>query len=750
MISTAQRSTVVGSLLLAAQIFAVTLPVLLPSAAAAQTPAGSVDPTAVPRPVLRAHAARSAIVLDGHLDEPDWIAADSTEGHFWTVTPEQGMPASERTVVRILYDGNTVYVGARMYDSEPHLLVSAGLEQDFSAPDSDIFGIALDTYLDRQNAFVFAINPAGAIWDAQAFSDGNNLNTAWEGIVEVRTSVDDQGWTAEVAIPVTTLRFNPAPGGQEWGLNFSRIVRKRNEYSTWAALPRQFRAFRMSLAGTVVGLPDFQQGLNLQVKPYLTAGRSDGRLRPTGSERYADGGLDLKWSLTPRMTLDVTAFTDFSQVEVDEEQVNLTRFSLFFPEKRDFFLENDGIFTFSDVRASGIRGGSGPENFKLFHSRRIGLADDRSTVPIAAGVRLNGRMGGYEIGLLEMQTLDERGTPAENFAVARVRRSVLRSSDVGFMLVSRQATSPGFDDFSRAAGIDANFRFDRFQVNAYAAATDDAATAGDRTSASVQLGWRDPVLDFSVLGKHVGDAFAPGVGFVSRTGVDQWFATGGAHFQQPFAGVTEINPHLDATEYYALSGTLESRAVTPGLTLVFADGARLTAQHTRSFEHLENADTILGIEVVPGSYDFDATSVTFQTSGGRRVSGSVAVTRGGFFDGDRRSERASVTLRPNAHWFFQGSAQRNRITLGGQPRNADLFSARIRYGHDTRTFLSTLVQYNRTTEELITNFRFNLIHAPLSDVYLVFSERRDLDAGAGIPAILDRGVSLKVTRLVQF
>ena len=392
-----------------------------PSLSAQSRAATRIDPDTMPRPTLEARRAAGPITLDGTLDEAAWALADSTRGTFYQSIPDQGAPATERTVVRVLYDDERLYVGAVMYDSRPDLLVSAGMEQDFATQDSDIFGFALDTYLDRQNAFLFAVNPAGALFDAQAFNDQQSVNRAWEGEVEVSTRITDEGWVAEVAVPLTTLRFRASHGAQSWGLNFARRIRRISEDSQWAPLTRQFRVYKMSRAGTLTSLEGLRQGRNLWVKPFVNGVRTDGAQAASPGEAV-EGGFDLKWGITPQFTLDFTALTDFSQVEVDEQQINLTRFSLFFPEKRDFFLENEGIFAFQDARVRNFRTGSGPQNFKLFHSRRIGLAADRTPVPIAGGVRLTGRAGGYAVGLLNMQTRDDAGGDGKSPADGRPGR----------------------------------------------------------------------------------------------------------------------------------------------------------------------------------------------------------------------------------------------------------------------------------------------------------------------------------------
>ncbi|MDE2803771.1 MAG: DUF5916 domain-containing protein [Gemmatimonadota bacterium] len=735
------------------RVLAVALLAAAPHPLASQVvPVDRIDPDASPRPSLEARRATSPITLDGNLDDRAWALADSTRGVFYQSIPNQGLPSSERTVVRVLYDEERLYVGATMYDSRPEALVSAGMEQDFATQDSDIFGFALDTYLDRQNAFLFAVNPAGALFDAQAFNDQQSVNRAWEGEVEVATRITEYGWVAEIAVPMTTLRFRETDGPQDWGINFSRRIRRISEDSNWAPLTRQFRVYKMSRAGRLTSLEGLEQGRNLWVKPFVNGVRSDGFRNDPSTEKL-EGGFDLKWGITPQLTLDITALTDFSQVEVDEQQINLTRFSLFFPEKRDFFLENDGIFSFQDARVRNFRTGSGPQNFKLFHSRRIGLSADRTPVPIAAGARMTGRLGGYAVGLLNMQTRDGPSHPGENFAVVRVRKNVLTSSDIGFMFVNREGTGTSLADaYNRTLGADANLRLagGRMLLNSYVAVTDEPDVSGDRMTGALEFAWRDPLWAASVLVKTVGDDFNPGVGFVARRGVRQGFVTLGAHPQPAIPHVREVNPYVDVNLFSDLGWTLESREIKPGLGVAFLDSGLLTVEYSASYERFADATPIAGVAVPAGEYDFGAFTASYRSNLGRKVGGTLAVTRGGFFDGQRSSVTGGVTLRPSAHLFVEGTAQRNRLTLAGRTFDANLFAGRLRYAQNTRTFLSAFVQYNESANQVQTNVRFNLIHAPLSDVFLVYSELRDRSPEPGQASVIDRAVTLKVTKLVAF
>ena len=706
-----------------------------------------IDPNTAPRPALRAVATTQPVTIDGFLDEPAWQMADSATG-FVLNLPRVGYAASEKTVVRVLYDERNLYIGATMYDSEVDKITISGLEQDFETHDSDLLGVALDTYWDKQNALLFAVNPGGALFDAQVFNDSRYTNRAWEGIIHRKTQIHDYGWTVEIAIPLTTLRFARSDQDMTWGVNFLRRVRRKNEDAYWAPIDRQYRVHKMSRAGSLTGLSNLRQGRNLTVKPYLSANRQVGELRIDDYGNDLGGGMDIKYGVTPRLTLDMTMFTDFSQVEVDQEQVNLTRFSLFFPEKRDFFMENAGVFTLGDVTERNYRTGSSLQDFTLFHSRRIGLSEDRRPVDILVGGRLSGRLGGLEIGLLDVQTRSSDLGPAENFAVARVRRSIFGSSDVGAMFINRQVTDPGATGvYNRSWGFDANLRLlQNLIVNSYVAGTDQPNTPGDKKAAWLQLAWRDPVWDVSGFVKHVGESFNPAVGFVRRLGMRQAFATIGAHPQPKIPGIIEVNPYVDATVISDLSWSLETRTITGGATTTFMDGSTLSLDYNNRFERLSDAEVIAGVELAPGDYRFSDAALSYASSGARWLSGIVRLARGGFYDGDIASISGTAVLRPNHHVSLDFSVQHNDITLADSSFAADLFGARIRYAYSTQLFASAFVQYNNSTDELITNVRLNLIHAPLSDIFLVYTERRNL----ALDTLLDRVITAKVTRLFAF
>lgn len=717
-----------------------------------------IDPLEVPRPTLRALKIDAPVTIDGRLDEDAWARADTTTGLWVQVTPQPGMAATEPSSVRILYDDGTLYVGARMYDRTPDNLYVPGLEPDFDTPSSDMFGIALDSYYDQQNGFVFGVNPAGALFDAQTFNDGRDVLTAWEGIADVRTTVHELGWDVEMAIPFATLRFNPVQGDQLWGINFFRRIRKNNEDVMWAPVPLQYRVYKFSMEGTLEGLTDLPQTRNLWVKPYVLGSRIERDALSDGLTGR-DIGIDVKWGITPRMTMDLTANTDFSQVEVDAEQVNLTRFSLFFPEKRDFFLENEGTFAFQDVSQRNFRTGSSFRNFRLFHSRRIGLSAQREVVPILGGARLTGRVGErLEVGLINMQTrsmTDPDGgvaQPAENFSVARLRAHLPGGSSVGAMFVNRQETGiTGADaEYNRAFGVDGSFNvFQNLLLSGYVAATDERVAPGETTNAAmVQAAWRSAILNTSALYKRVGDGFNPGVGFVDRRGVNRYYATVGVHPKVQRGPLLEVNPYVEIDAFTNLAGSLESRSVTPGLALQFFNGGSLNFEYADRYERLFTGTSIAGVPVPAGTYEWREPTVRYVAPASETLSGMISVARSDFYDGNRSSLAARLLFRPNEHVSLDLGAQHNDLQLGGQDFTADLFSAQLRYARDTRTFFLGFVQYNQATEELITNLRFNLIHAPLSDIFVVVTERRSLLGDRSV--IVERGLTLKATRLLAF
>jgi len=706
-----------------------------------------VNPELAPRPSMHPTKVTRPPTIDAVLDEAEWARAEVLTD-FRQQLPNTGGCPTFKTVVRVLYDDDHLYVAAENFDPEPSRAISAGLERDFQTPDSDIFGLALDTFHDRRNAFMFAINPMGGIRDEQVFNDSRTVVEAWEGIITLRTRMTDSSWIAELSIPMRTLRFDGALPVQDWGVNFIRRVRRVNETSYWAPLERQYRLHRMSKAGTMAGLEGIRPGRNLQLKPYLVGNDSRGAQVPASALGTAqDAGLDLKYGLTPSMTLDLTYNTDFSQVEVDQEQVNLTRFSLFFPERREFFIENAGSFMFGDSEERNYRMGAGPRDFTFFNSRQIGLTADGRPIPIVGGGRVSGRAGAWELGLLDMQTQASSALPAENFSVMRVKRQVSDASDVG-VLVQRRAATDGSGDENLSYGFDANLRpSSALILNSYFAASDGPGAGSDGYTARLSAAYRDAFWNTGAMWKRVSEDFDPGIGFVRRADMNQYYATLGVHARPKWRGIQEIAPYVELDHIADLRGALATRTVQAGLDLLFQPDGNVKMEVQDQFDRLDAPFTVVpGYAVPTGSYSWREAEVSYTTGRARRLYGTASYATGGFYDGTRRAAGTTVTWRPRYDLLLELNYTRNDLSLASGDVLADIGRVRVRYAWSTKLFGSAFVQYNAQSATWVTNARLNYRYAPLSDVFLVYTDRRNAETGI----LGERTLALKFTRMLAF
>jgi hypothetical protein len=683
------------------------------------------------------------ISLDGRLDETVWQrAAPATD--FIQMNPRPGEPARQRTEVRFLYDDTNLYVGVMCFQSADAPLVVNDIVQDFNFGQSDALNLVLDTLHDRQSGFMFMTNPGGARRDGQTFNDGENGNIDWDGVWDVKVGRFAEGWIAEFEIPFKTVRFSKSPS-QEWGFNMTRAVRRLNEQSNWAPIPIRFSGTRVSLAGTLRGLENIKQGRNVNVKPFIVAGASQAvtgdrmeTTRSLGRVKDYDGGADAKYSLTPSLTLDATFRTDFAQVEADQQQVNLTRFNLFFPEKRDFFLENAGTFAFGP-------GG----NLVPFFSRRIGLSDAGTPIPILGGGRVTGRIDKYDVGFLAMKTERVGATPSNNYAVGRVKRNLMRSSWIGALFTSRNSRSSAGADFNRVYGADAHFQFfERLEFDSYLLTSDTPDLAGDGLARRFQTAWRDD--EFSVSGQYneVQAHFKPDVGFIRRRDTAQYLAEASWQPQLRNSDTIRNLNFSTVVDYYksASTGQIETRSqeATMGIELESGANADFTVKNT--FDRLVEADRIQGIALPAGDYEYVDYSASFNTNNSRRISGNGSVNWGEFWDGDRRSFGGSISVKPDYHLNVSVNYTRNNVELSNGTSNTHLFGTRVVYGFSPRSFFNAFLQYNSATREVSTNIRFNIMYKPLSDVYIVYNDRRDTTIGKP----LERAFIVKVTRLLTF
>ncbi|MDP6579424.1 MAG: DUF5916 domain-containing protein, partial [Vicinamibacterales bacterium] len=489
------------------------------------------------RVTMRATRLTDAFVVDGRLDEPVYETIGSVSG-FIQQEPDEGAPATEATEAWIFYDDSTIYIAARCWDSQPDRMIANEMRRDNQGIyQNENFAVVLDTYYDRRNGYLFHVNPLGGMFDGH-ITDERNMNRDWNGVWDVRTGRFDRGWTIEIAIPFKSVRFRPG-AAQTWGVNMRRIVRWKNETSYLTTVPAALSLggiMQLSAAGTVVGIEAPSGTGNVEIKPYAISGLATDRLAslPTANELDGDVGFDVKYGVTEGLTADVTYNTDFAQVEVDEQQVNLTRFSLFFPEKREFFLEGQGIFDFGGGRGFGGGGGGAARNTPImFFSRRIGLAAGRP-VPIEAGGRLTGKVGAFSVGVLDIQTGDEpvSGAHSTNFAVVRVKRDMLRRSSIGALLTHRSVALAG-DGANQTYGVDGTFRFyDNVNLNTYLARTQTPGLDGNDRSYRAQFDYRGDRYGLQVERLVVDEHFNPEVGFLRRS-----------DFQRNFGGIDGVRKH---------------------------------------------------------------------------------------------------------------------------------------------------------------------------------------------------------------
>ncbi|MBL0169957.1 MAG: carbohydrate binding family 9 domain-containing protein [Gemmatimonadaceae bacterium] len=699
------------------------------------------------RPVMQATRTARPIVVDGTLDEAEWKSAPVLS-NFVQQLPETGFPATFRTEVRVLYDQDNLYVASVNYDPSPQKAITVGLERDFVSTNSDIFGLVLDTFHDRRNAFLFIVNPKGAVRDEQTFNDSRNIVEAWDGIHTVKTTLQDSSWTVEMRIPLKTLRFNAQSDPQTWGINFIRRVRRVNETSYWAPLERQYRLHRMSKAGTIEGLSGLKQGRNLQVKPYALASNSIGAQVPSASlGSKGDIGGDIKYGVTPSLTLDLTINTDFSQVEVDQQIVNLTRFGVLFPERREFFVENSGSFTLGDVVERNYRMGAALSDFTLFNSRQIGLTADGLPIPIVGGGRLTGRVKGWELGLLDMQTQRAGATPAENFAVGRVRRNLFGNSDVGLLVANREATDSS-GAFNRSYGVDANIRpRDNLIINTYVATSDASQSTSDGSAGRLSVAYRDRFWNTSVMHKRVSANFDPGIGFVRRRDFQQSYATVGVHARPRLRLIQELNPYVEADYYADFNGAAQSHQITAGLDVFFQPDGELKLEVSDWFDRLDAAFTPFAGRSIPvGRYAYRNAQATYTSTQRYPIYGSANVKVGEYYDGTNQAFGGGLTWRPRYDISFEGSYQHNDVSLKSGDFTADLAGLRIKYAKSTTLFGSAFVQYNTQTKSFVTNARLAWRYSPLSDVFLVYTERQNTLTNVRN----ERSVAVKITRMVAF
>ncbi len=688
--------------------------------------------------IITALYVEGPIMIDGNLDEPQWTQAQPG-GDFVQNEPRTGEPATEQTEVRLLYDDENLYVGVYCFDSAGKEGVTVTeVKRDYRPFDNDHFSFVLDTFNDNRNGFLFGTNPQGAQREGQVEGDGASNNFDWDAIWYVKAKITEKGWQAEFSIPFKTLRFKSLES-QRWGVNFLRVIRRKNEQTYWSPIPRPYRLPRVSLAGALEGLSGVQQGRNLYVKPYLSAPIV--RREEDDVDFVPDVGFDIKYGVTPGLTLDLTANTDFSQVEADTQQINLTRFSLFFPEKREFFLENTDLFQFGKS-GNGFRAG---RDMIPFFSRRIGLSQGE-VVPILGGARLSGRAGQYRMGIITMQADEFEETPSTNFSVIRVSRDVLSKSDIGGIFVNKHVND-GHNNSTY--GVDANLNFFQYlDVTSYLLKTDTSGISGKDKAGDLNVEWNDPFMNLKAEYLSIQDNFNPEVGFVPRRGIRK---SNGEVTLRPRPGeaipwIREIRPSASVTYITDQENFIESRQADQNVSISFEDSSNVWFTRRSHFERLDEPFEIRNGQFIPvGDYHYVEYLGSASSNRSRMFSAGLMLSRGSFFDGHKSSYQLDFAFRPSYHFAAEVDWSREDLDLPSGDFKTNLVTTRMNYSFTPHMFLDALIQYNSAVEEIASNIRFNFIYKPLSDLFVVYNERRSTTG-----EVLDRAVTLKLTYIFDF
>jgi hypothetical protein len=701
--------------------------------------------------VLTASQVAEAPVVDGVLDDNAWAQNPAVEGFIQRV-PDDGEGVTERTALSIVFDDAAIYVAAWLFDRDPAGIVPGEGIRDHNLDESDAFLLVLDTFRDRQNGFVFGTNPAGIEYDGQIANEGEGgvmmrgsqrqqrgsgggFNLNWDGSWTVATSRDREGWYAEFRIPFATLRY-----GQEveqiWGLNAVRRIRRRNEEAMWAPVPRQFNLFRISYAGDLSGLEvPFQRSIT--ITPYLLG---------SAERDYAGGedvftfpgelGADVKVQVNQGLTLDYTLNTDFAQVEVDDAQVNLTRFSLFFPEKRPFFLENAGYFSV------------GTEGAELFFSRGIGIADGRP-VPIKQGARLSGRAAGLNVGLLHIRTDGLAGIqPANGYTVARLAKELPNRTRLGVLFVDRSALEVN-DDYNRIWAFDG-------QVGVGEALTLSGIAGGTRTPGldgadhllHTRAAWLDREWDIEATYREVGANFSPDVGFLPRSDYRLYDALvlKFVRFGDRFPWLRELRPHIHYSTYRVPdSGIEESERIHLHTHVEFSSGALVGPIANRMTERLVVPFEISeGVILQPGVYEWWEEQIAFNSDLSAPWSVSGSLTAGDFWTGTRTGLSATVTMRSGSALSTSLRMDYNNVELNEGSFSTTLLGWRLAYFFTPSIYLQSLLQHSNQIDTWSTNVRFGWLDTANTGLFLVYNETQGFDTLAG-PQY--RSLIFKYTRL---
>ncbi|MFB0564229.1 MAG: DUF5916 domain-containing protein [Candidatus Aminicenantaceae bacterium] len=704
--------------------------------------------------------------IDGLLNDPAWQTA-LFQGEFTQREPEEGAPASEKTEAGFLYDEKNLYIGVRCYDSEPDKIIAREMRRDAIVDDDDYFELVLDTYHDYRSGYYFITNPNGVKREAVLANEGRDYNPAWDGVWSCKARITDDGWFVEIAIPWKTLRF-AEQGSPVWGINFARMIRRKNEHVYWQLIPRDFGRgaglFRLSEAGSLHGIAEAKMGGNLELRPYFLGGIEKDQTTNFATDRLGDIGLDAKVALTANLALDLTLNTDFAQVEADQEQVNLTRFSLYYPEKREFFLEGAQVFSF---------GGSGGNHWhreeadmNLFYSRRLGLVDGHEA-RILGGAKMVGKVGKYQIGVMNILTDDvtfqeEDETTkvnAINFTVMRVQRDILQRATIGMMFLNKEDLRSS--DFNRSLGLDAHFPLTLyFTLSGYLAATFGPEEADDgqiinmnkrNLAGKLSLGYNSDLWNASASYQDVGARFNPEIGFIRRTDF-RLSSTSVEYSPRPKESsvIRQFGFQLEGSYRSDHDNRMLESAIEASFSINFQNSSRFSINIQRESEFIDyDWEVREGFLIPEGTYTGYMYSVNAESDKSRAIAGEIDINYGRYYTGHQMRFGLNGTVTRIRRIRMEVDYNHNYINLPEGSFHTNTLGLRMFYFFSTDLYLKAYVQwnddkyYNAGKEKIVSDILLRWIYSPACNLYLVYNDTRLI--GPGHNEIINRTLMVKVT-----
>ena len=681
-------------------------------------------------------------LIDGNvIDDLAWADAPAIST-FIQKTPDEGESVSEETIIKVMYSEKYFYVSVVAYDSNPTGIVISDTRRDASLNNSDSFSFVIDTFKDYQTGYVFGTNPAGIEFDAQitgggeggsimrrfSIGSGSGFNVNWDAVWEVKTKRGDYGWSAEFAIPFKTLRYKKDKD-QSWGINFERVIARKKEEAHWAPISRQFTMNRLLSAGTLTDM-NVPTSRNIKIMPYVL-GQNNKRIEDkTSSQSDGTFGMDAKISVGSSMALDLTYNTDFAQVEADEQQINLDRFSLFFPEKRAFFLENAGLFSV------GTGGGYFGPDIEMFFSRRIGVGDDGTPVPIIGGGRLTGTLSGMKVGILSMRTDAVKDVTDQNqYSVLRLKKELPNRTHIGGMYTAlNHSGDNGYVNQSYA--LDAQLGIGELsKIIAFAGFTDTPGLSKDNSYAFRLEAARDTKSISTVMSyTEVGADFNPEMGYLKRENYRKWSGRVFTRFRPKNKfGILEVRPHINYDGYWKLNGFHESGRWHIDNHWEFRSGFEIhTGINLVKEGVLETFEISEGVYINNGSYNDKEAQIMIMTNRSKPISFSSMNRIGGFFGGNRINMTPTIRIRFKDRFTSEFSYNYNKVELKNGKFTTKLLRSRLTYAITPKTYIQSLLQYNNQSDQWSMNWRFIWQQSAATGLYLVYNQSEDYD---GIPII---------------